>query len=100
MDDFMPELKAMTIEELQNLEDMPRFDAWVEQIDSSLEAEIRQWVGVWQWFDYFNTPSGLVPWLPHRPVNPREFLYFWGSLDEELLFFMKLFTPADLMREK
>lgn len=94
------QLQTLTIQELQDLENRPGFEAWVDEIDASLEAEIRQWVGVWQWYDFFNEPSGLVPWMPHRPVNPREFLYFWGSLDHEEAFLYKIYTPADILRGK
>lgn len=77
---------------LQELEGDAGWREFLRNLDNTLMTEIRSLPGVWQWYDFFDSPD--------KPLNPREFLHFWGSLSYEEDFVYKLFTPADILRGK
>ncbi|QPX71412.1 hypothetical protein SscP1EGY_14 [Streptomyces phage SscP1EGY] len=59
------------------LNDMGAFMSWLDRLDDRLMNEvIKPNETYWSAFQYFDS----VPW---RPLNPREFLQFWGILTED-----------------
>jgi hypothetical protein len=79
----------MGLQRLREVERDPEWRGFVRDLDDALEAQIRIMPHVWQWFDYFNSPD--------KPLNPREFLYFWSSLSFEDDLTYKLYTPGELL---
>jgi len=96
-DPFEPKMRALTLGELQDIEKMPGFEDWLEDIDAALLREINQWWGMSRWYEYYNTPSGFTDHLPFREINPREFLYYWKSLSDEEEFAHQLYTPLEVL---
>jgi hypothetical protein len=65
------------------VEDADEFMGWLEDLDRRLMAEVinpsETFREAYQYFD-------SAPW---KPLNPREFLQFWGALsDTEKLLYM------------
>lgn len=69
---------------------LPSYEKWLEGIDGTLEAEIRGTYGVWQWYDFYDSPT--------KPINPREFLEYWSSLSIEEQYVHKMLTPIDILK--
>lgn len=82
----------MSLRRLREIESDPEWRTFVRDLDDALVAQIRLLPMVWPWFDFFDSPT--------KPLSPREFLYFWSSLtwEDELLY--KLYTPAEVLKEK
>lgn len=59
------------------LNDTAGFMDWLEWLDAGLMRDaIRPNETYWAAYQYFDS----APW---KPLNPREFLQFWGILSEE-----------------
>lgn len=63
--------------ENESLADGAAFMEWLECIDDQLmEEAIKPVETYWAAYQYFDS----APW---KPLNPREFLQFWGTLTED-----------------
>lgn len=61
----------------ESVDDGAEFMGWLEALDVRLmEEAIKPNETYWAAFQYFDS----APW---KPLNPREFLQFWGILSDE-----------------
>lgn len=61
----------------EGLADTAGFMDWLDGLDDQLMRDaIKPNATYWAAFQYFDS----APW---KPLNPREFLQFWGMLSEE-----------------
>lgn len=82
--------KEFDISEIWAMEQIPEFTGLLDTLDQMLMEEISNRPELLVWFDYFSTPG--------KPMNPREFLYFWSSLKPDEQWVYALFDPEEVIR--